>query len=96
MWICHICFPAFLRKLVNELKPVDAQWRKLGREFGFTENDLDGIKQSNPQGDVQQWMTTMLDRKLRSTPGFGLDDVSEALRNIGCWLLDTSDAADDA
>jgi len=73
--------------LVNALEPISSQWRQLGIQFRFTENDLDGIKQNSPHGGVEEWMSTMLDRKLRSTPGFGWDNIVEALRNIGCAAL---------
>ena len=59
----------------------------MGGQFGFSENDLDGIEQGNPRGGVQRWMTTMLDKKLKSTPGFGWDDVTKALGRIGCGAL---------
>ena len=65
------------------LTPVNAQWRELGVQFGFGGNDLDGIEQSNQCGGVQRWMTDMLEKKLKKTPGFGLDDVRRALRIIG-------------
>jgi len=73
--------------LVNELEPISSQWRQLGIQFRFTENDLDGIKQNSPHGGVEEWMSTMLDRKLRSTPGLGWDDIVEALWNIGYGAL---------
>jgi len=73
--------------LVDELGPISSQWWQLGIQFGFTEKDLDGIRQNSPHGGVEEWMSTMLDRKLRSTPGFGWDDIVEALRNIECGAL---------
>ena len=80
--IGSVFFSDVLRRLVNELTPVTAQWRELGREFGFTENELDEIQQSKHY-EVRECMTTMLDRKLKRTPGFGWEGVKKALRNIG-------------
>ena len=90
MLLMNFCFSESsinLLDLVNELGPISSQWRQLGIQFRFTENDLDGIKQNSPHGGVDEWMSTMLDKKLKSTPGFGWDDIVEALRNIGCGAL---------
>ena len=67
---------------MNELEPLKSRWKEVGVQFGFAMNDLDAIQKSNPQGGVEEWMSTMLDRKLRSTPGFGWDDVSEARKRL--------------
>ena len=71
-----------LKDLANELEPLRFRWREVGAQFGFTVNDLDEIEEKDPHGGAQQWMTTMLDRKLRTTPGFGWDDVLEARKRI--------------
>ena len=76
-----------LRVLVNTLAPESAKWRKLGTQFGFTHNDLDGIKQSRPHGDVTDWLTDMLDKKMKRSPEFRWSDVIQALVQIGCGTL---------
>lgn len=73
-----------LKDLVNELKPVESRWRQLGIQFEFTEDELDGIQLSDPVGGVERWMSSMLDKKLKNTPGLGWGDVTKALGRIGC------------
>ena len=72
---------------MNELEPLKFRWREVGVQFGFTMNDLDAMQMGNPHGGVEEWMITMLDWKLRSTPGFGWDDVNEARKRLGYQAL---------
>ena len=76
-----------IKVLVNTLAPESAKWRKLGTQFGFTHNDLDGIKQTRPHGDVTDWLTDMLDKKMKRSPEFRWSDVIQALVQIGCGAL---------
>ena len=76
-----------LRVLVNVLASVSAKWPELGTEFGFTPNDLDGIRQGKPQSSVTDWLTDMLDKKMKRSPEFGWSDVIQALVQIGCGAL---------
>ena len=76
-----------LRVLVNVLASVSAKWPELGTEFGFTRNDLDGIRQGKPQSSVTDWLTDMLDKKMKRSPEFGWSDVIQALVQIGYVAL---------
>ena len=76
-----------VKVLVNALASVSAEWRKLGTQFCFTKNDLDGIKQTRSYGDVADWLTDMLDKKIKRSPEFGWNDVVQALIQIGCGSL---------
>ena len=56
---------------MNVLAPVSAQWSELGIQFGFVTNELDGIKLVRPHGSVAEWLTDMLDKKMKRSPDFG-------------------------
>ena len=76
-----------IKVLVNALASVSAKWPELGTQFGFTRNDLDGIKQTRPYGGVTDWLTDILDKKMKRSPEFGWSDVIQALVQIGCGAL---------
>ena len=76
-----------LRVLVNALASVLAKWSELGTEFGFTPNDLNGIRQGKPQSSVTDWLTDMLDKKMNKSPEFEWGDVIQALVQIGSGPL---------
>ena len=50
-------------------------------------NDLDGIKQTKPRGPVTDWLTDMLDKKMKRSPEFGWSDAIQALVQIDCGAL---------
>lgn len=54
----------------------------MGREFGFNESQLDEIKQKYLQGGQKQWMSSMLDLKMKATE-LKWEDVIKALESIG-------------
>ena len=72
---------------MSALASISAKWSELGTEFGFTPNDLNGIRQGKPQNSVTDWMTDMLDMKMNRNPEFGWSDVIQALFKIGCEAL---------
>ena len=67
---------------MNELEPLKSRWKEVGVQFGFTMNDLDAIQKSSPHGGVGEWMSTMLDKKRKSTTEFGWDDVIKARKRL--------------
>ena len=88
--ICNIfnsfSVPLSLRELVADLAPVSHRWYELGIQFGFTSNDLEAIKLVWPhKSDV--CMSSILDKKLKTSPELQWNDVIQALVNIGEQLL---------
>ena len=52
-------------------------------QFGFTEDELDAIRDGHPGEGVSQWLNSMLNTKLNNCPEFYWEHVVTALEGIG-------------
>ena len=65
--------------MLKHLKTVDADWEIIGLVLGVPTNEIQGIKASNPNGGVSQWMIRMIQYWLDTTPDACWEQVVTAL-----------------
>ena len=70
--------------IYEKLAPRAAKWRDIGKELGFTEEEMDNI-QSNPmlmmQSPPQSWLKEMLSQWLQWAPGDGRGSTGYATKD---------------
>ena len=56
-------------------------WRRLGKKFGFSDDQLDEIKRDYPDSNPEGWMNIMLEQKAQKRLEWV--DIVKALMGIG-------------